>query len=516
MGMAASQARYLGLTARKTNVEYEGQQINQARTALGNQSAALWNQMLGLSIPTVPSITDYTTLTYSFSDGINNYTITDMQSVDKKETDGTEYNKLVTYKTLTTVYKGVESTNSNPQVQHVFTPTNLVDKLKTDVQYKKTDSSDPLTTAVDGEGNVSYTIGGNAVTFNEIAEGSPEYIAYLKANNLTELTDKLYSYEVDGQTKFLSIAELPTTAGTSDIASQIISKESVNYTIGGNAVTFTEVDSSSDEYKNYLTANKLDKLTTPLYSYQTSEGETKYTTATLPTTDGTVDLNSETITMGYRLGNSEAKVCLPGDKNTSLVDQEAIKQIINDFGKDGGITQAMFEAGEVYRYEKNGNVYYTTKTELEDCWNKSKHDEQEYSISSKMDFQPSLTHYYATNLDEVITSTDYAIMDDASGSGRYANIKLKNMSTKFNLKAEETTNQAAYNDAMNQYNYDLTKYEKQMSDINAKTSLIQEQDRTLELRLKQLETEQKALTTEMDAVKGVLQKNVESTFGTFK
>ena len=67
MGMAASQARYLGLTARKTNVEYEGQQINQARTALGNQSAALWNQMLGLSVPTVPSITDYTTLTYSFS-----------------------------------------------------------------------------------------------------------------------------------------------------------------------------------------------------------------------------------------------------------------------------------------------------------------------------------------------------------------------------------------------------------------------------------------------------------------
>ena len=48
MGMAASQARYLGLTARKTNVEYEGQQINQARTALSNQSASLWNQMLSL------------------------------------------------------------------------------------------------------------------------------------------------------------------------------------------------------------------------------------------------------------------------------------------------------------------------------------------------------------------------------------------------------------------------------------------------------------------------------------
>ena len=55
MGMAASQARYLGLAARKTNCEYQGQQINQARTALGNQSAELWNQMLGLSVPTVPN-----------------------------------------------------------------------------------------------------------------------------------------------------------------------------------------------------------------------------------------------------------------------------------------------------------------------------------------------------------------------------------------------------------------------------------------------------------------------------
>ena len=127
-----------------------------------------------------------------------------------------------------------------------------------------------------------------------------------------------------------------------------------------------------------------------------------------------------------------------------------------------------------------------------------------------------MTQYYATTMKEKITNTDYAVMDDASGSGRFANMKLKNMSTNFELKAEETTNQAAYNDAMNQYYYDLNQYEKQMSDINAKTSLIQEQDRTLELRLKQLETEQKALTTEMEAVKGVLQKNVESTFGTFK
>ena len=45
MGMAASQARFLGLTARKTNVEYEGQQINQQRTALSNQSASYYTNL---------------------------------------------------------------------------------------------------------------------------------------------------------------------------------------------------------------------------------------------------------------------------------------------------------------------------------------------------------------------------------------------------------------------------------------------------------------------------------------
>jgi hypothetical protein len=46
MGMAASQARYLQLTARKTNTEYEGQQINQERVVLANRTADLFNQML--------------------------------------------------------------------------------------------------------------------------------------------------------------------------------------------------------------------------------------------------------------------------------------------------------------------------------------------------------------------------------------------------------------------------------------------------------------------------------------
>ena len=69
MGMAASQARFLGLTARKSNTEYEGQQINQQRTTLGNQSANYYNQLLGMTVPVPPSVADYTKTTYTFTDG---------------------------------------------------------------------------------------------------------------------------------------------------------------------------------------------------------------------------------------------------------------------------------------------------------------------------------------------------------------------------------------------------------------------------------------------------------------
>ncbi len=55
MGLSASQTRYLSLTARKSNVEYQGQQINQARTALANQSSELYTEMMTLQAPTAPS-----------------------------------------------------------------------------------------------------------------------------------------------------------------------------------------------------------------------------------------------------------------------------------------------------------------------------------------------------------------------------------------------------------------------------------------------------------------------------
>ena len=70
MGLAASQARFLTLTARKSNIEYQGQQINQQRTVLANKSADVVNKMLELKPPVPPAST--TSAYYKVAQNITN------------------------------------------------------------------------------------------------------------------------------------------------------------------------------------------------------------------------------------------------------------------------------------------------------------------------------------------------------------------------------------------------------------------------------------------------------------
>ena len=116
-------------------------------------------------------------------------------------------------------------------------------------------------------------------------------------------------------------------------------------------------------------------------------------------------------------------------------------------------------------------------------------------------------------ISQIETAIDNAIKEGASKFGG----KIPNKAAlKLPLRdGDIERDDEAYQDAMNEYMYKKEQYEKTIADINAQTSIIQQEDRTLELRLKQLDTEQNALATEMDAVKKVIDDNVEKTFKTF-
>lgn len=138
MGLSASQARLLSLTARQSNLEFEGQQINQQRTNLSNQSANYYNSLLTMTVPTPPSTDDYTTIKYSFVIGGNDATIAQVLPQDNKG------NYLVEYTTTlasigvqeNTAYKITASANASStktgKAEQVTDPT---EAYNADLQY---------------------------------------------------------------------------------------------------------------------------------------------------------------------------------------------------------------------------------------------------------------------------------------------------------------------------------------------------------------------------------------------
>lgn len=338
--MAASQARFLGLTARKTNVEYEGQQVNQQRTVLSNESAGLFNQMLTLKVPTPPSATDYYNTRYTFDSMGEDFSITKFDTAPGGAAGA--YNIVIEYSEV----------------------------------ERKAYSSSPIT------------------------QGTP-----MRFNNKTP--EKIY---IDGKEYEIT----PADAQGADKGNI----EVINAAIISNDAT------RKPEEDNY-------------FKYTVNKGETN---------ERTYYISS------YDINNAN----LPQNPDETYT---------------GGLTQ-YFAADATVKKSANATA----------------------SFSATSDGRFESVKITGVENEEL-------------------NKKLQNKT--FELDLTQVNDSEGYENAMKDYEYQKMIYERAIQDINARTEIIQQQDRTLELRLKQLDTEQEALKTEMDAVKEVIQKNVESTFKTF-
>ena len=338
--MSASQARFLGLTARKTNVEFEGQQINQQRTTLSNQSANYYNDLLGMAVPVPPSVDDYTKAVYTFEDGALTNQITAMIA----QTDGSY---TVSYlRTWKDDFSMVAATTSI-----VTTDANKSEFSVGSTKLRKI--GDQLT--------------------DDVVEND-DYLKTLSDDQLTQLQKE--------EDQYLSL--LRQKYGDGDYMIRYVS------------------NSTTGEYEPYF----------------------------------------------YKLDNL---------KNAN--------------------------------YDSNGNSQSNIN-----C----------YKIGTE------------TKTEEVKAVEDCHIEKDSSG--RYINITIPDATGKevtYALTTSTATDQAAYDDAMNQYEYEKYEYDQAIQEINSKIEIVQSEDKNLELRLKQLDTEQDAISTEIDAVQKVIEKNVESSFKTF-
>ncbi len=600
MGMAASQARYLALTARKTNCEWEGQQINQARTALANQSANLFNRLLDLEVPNAPKTTDYTEIQYSFSDGDNESVLESWQQLSSADPN---YNYIVNHYYYTDIYTGSQKLLENPQV-HIeendvvekgfINPSavlkygyanriTLNDGTEADADEITTDKADndeelkkqfnDFATARDLAYDAGAIPAGEVYGYQdsdgtwhfflqeEIDTVDPidplSYYDVLYADGTTARYDEITTEQAENDEElkeqfndFATAKELAYDAGAipdevvygyqdSDGTWHFFLKEEIqeidnqhpevtfdpvnnSYTIttadGKESYTYNPIDEVEQDtrFEEALRsfeeavglAEKDGVLTTDnVYGYQDSSGVWHFFVP-----DDLENPKEYTSEPGMYVGNCKLS------ELTNFTDDQAaeLAQILKDcpdsamnrylsFDSKGNL---IYEGQGIYSFEMNGKTYYTTESDFYNSLNTP------YDPEKPIEIQNKLAYYNASYIQTKIEETNHALLE-TDGNGRFTSVKFDDDSVVYSLNVETVTDDAAYQDAMNEYMYKKEQYEKTIADINAQTSIIQQEDRTLELRLKQLDTEQNALSTEMDAVKKVISDNVEKTFKTF-
>lgn len=317
MGMAASQARYLGLTARKTNVEYEGQQINQARVALANQSADAFNQYLTLQAPTPPSSEDYKSTSYVYTDGNKEYTLEDYT---RNNTDNKyPYVATISYKDYR--YEAAKNTKSGIQIKingdknsihddvgnyypYVIMTSNGLKKLRmVDLQQKTVNLNNTLNKTVEENLNNQSTIKYNAekriwegvTTTNNPridAYGTGEDNKYLftydsnlngyvasTVTNSNGAQEALVTYDAADKIKLLESYEANERATDVDkLAIQTIKdkygmKDSVFYAFeeGNNTMYISETDLNAYMNLDYSAINKLNTYFASNVEYRRKE-----------------------------------------------------------------------------------------------------------------------------------------------------------------------------------------------------------------------------------------------------
>ena len=391
MGMAASQARFLGLTARKTNTEYEGQQINQQRTVLSNESANYYNQLLGMSVPVPPAVADYTKTVYTFNDGA--------------------------------LTNSISSMIAQPGGKYI----------------------------------VSYTTS----WVNDFSAISAAPILYTRVEKSGEEEEKTYDYKVGAKT--LRLMSTDTTLE--------------------DLIKFR--DEYNDEYLKSLSKEQLENLL--------------------------AEEKEQIKILNKKFG---VKVSASAETEESKETEETEESKESEETTTSTGTSEEYNSQWMVRYVKNTSTgtwspYFVDKTLLES---------ENMVYTDEGQAQSATRTYTIGSAQETEEFKGVSARMEQDSTGRVIKITLhpeEDDEVTYAVSTTTITDQAKYDDAMNQYEYDKAQYDQSIQEVNAKIEVIQAEDKNLELRLKQLDTEQDAIQTEMEAVQKVIEKNTESTFKTF-
>ena len=569
MGMSASQARLIALTARMSDVEYEGQQINQQRLAISNKISDIYAQLEAMIVPTPPSPYDYmktvytgtsanTGKQYEVSVGENgNFTVS-------KKVPGTIIEKTAT--------PGIVNTNGVNIKGEYVTITNAQDNAyglasqDDDGNYVNTDFYVD-TTELDIEEFTKYDpqdfLVETEVTINEPAandKGLENATQVYKVNG--EWQEEEPDAGVDCKTGYIGTTWKQAESFEEGKIYKVKDNAKNKYTSNGEAVESVggetalahnkEVDARSS--KAYVTVNKNGEYvdytgnlppTTGVKLFEKISNEDYKNLENKGTVVGVADTNEKTkltaddlkglyiVENGYAtLATAENALnedgslkiglsLLKKSDDGSVEVRDAVKS--NHPTVNNSQTMPISEAISQFGSSENeafGAALAALKHTVDE------EDVDDYSVIISDDgksFSFCMT-YDLGNGDAsadvyVVTSGEFnqdeegdVIMDPSTGNPK--SVKLASGET-VNLHMESVTDDNKK--ALLQYKYECEKneYDEAQDALNKKTSTYQLEDKKLDLKLKRLDTERNALNTEIDAVKKVIQDATDKGFKTF-
>ncbi len=525
MGMSASQARLIALTARMNDIEYQGQQINQQRTTLSNQVNALYNQLLEMSVPTPPSTSDYTKVQYSGTADASKFTLGNVIPTGKNESGDNTYSIQFSYKrsghsvsksvndaqlTKTSDTANFVSMSDASKLTSLINTETTVTKNDADkITTKPTENKDVLIevsvadykTWYENNKSVSATIynsegkecGSQSLPTDESAK------VYIRCNSadLDKFGGEGGLVKDDAYDNVYGITENKNYSLNDKINSNTLSQLNLYYydkTKGGTPVAIT-----SENYKEILGTTSADITKNLANVYQMTSGTDgekfanpnksyEYSVGTMPVYS-MEEASSKFGETTYKEYLTALKNAFP-DEYSSYTDEQ-LEDIAKDFS--------------VYIEYSNGSVipHFIKNKEL-----------------SALDPEKSVVRPYDYSADGTYTQTetkkDCQLEFDAS-TGRITKVGLVNNGqvSWIDVTAETVTDEDAYTDAFNDYEYAKATYDKKQQEINAKTSIVQQEDKNLELKLTRLDNERNAVNTEIEAVKKVVSDNIEKSYKTF-
>lgn len=622
MGMAASSLRFAQLTARKNQVEFEGQQINQQRLTLSQKSSAIYNDMLTKQVPTAPDPSQFTKIVYKFNNGGGTSSILNLA----KKTSGA-YNYNITYKRPKT---------TNTLSKSSFSNVGFSSQIGVTGQDKTTADYYARTATINGVPYNLSLVGGNTA-----AERLQTYKSTLETyQNMKTIEEQISSLSSKKATDTVSSStqqNIKSALGLDITSTDPTERNSIEKALfgetgqGGLCVENPypeKIDLSMTDYPSGTDKEAQQAA----YNMAVALGITGKSDATLKTDLTPSNMNAvlnniisdndnmsgnlKAVLTGSESGNSltdEWSFATGADSNKNVTQNDIINKfsglnelartelanLLAQYAKDGSNSNIddkykvlstdytnhdKYEnygqaANSLYSIANGDSADETVTNEqmiamLEELLKETSKTEDGKTYQSSGDYKtgevdPAFVQYQSSvatpgiqNVGEGQILYEYAddngekcymyvsvdnILDDKSNTyadsvqiyenslnyldGEYeteqqdANVIMSEDGQVVKITFADGTvvapeivtemDDAAYDQAMVEYEYKKEVYDKEMNDANAKVKIIQAQDQKLEVRLKQLDTEQKAIQTEIDAVKSVRDKAIESSFKTF-